>query len=103
MDVDNELRRAVVHFDTLAGEEADAEVLDALAEHRVRLQGAVGRQARIRRTPELTFRPDEVERRAGRVEQILRELDLGRGAGEGSAGRGGGDGGDGGGDPGGDR
>lgn len=73
--VDGDLRRAVVYFDTLTGEEADDDVLAALTEHRVRLQGAVGRQARIKRTPELVFRPDDVARRAERVEGILRDLD----------------------------
>ena len=44
------------------------------ARERARLQRAIGRQARIRRTPELSFRPDEVISQAARVEQILRDL-----------------------------
>jgi len=72
--VDGDLRRAVVYFDTLTGEDADAEALEALTEHRKRLQGAVGRQARIKRTPELRFEPDDVERRAERIEGVLRDI-----------------------------
>ena len=72
--VDRELEKAVVYFDTLAGPEDDAEVVGALDEHRVRIQAAVGRQARLRRTPHLVFRPDEVTRGAERIDDILAQL-----------------------------
>ena len=75
VDVDPDLRRAVVYVDSPRGADADAEVLEGLTEHRVRLQAAVARQARIKRTPELAFRPDDVERGAARVEDIIRRLD----------------------------
>lgn len=74
VSVEPDLRHAVVYFDTLTGAEADADVLVALRDHRVRLQGAIARQARLKRTPELSFRPDEVERGAERLEGLLREL-----------------------------
>jgi len=73
--VDPDLRHAVVYVDTPEGGERDEEVLTALGEQRVRLQAAVGRQARIKRTPQLEFRADEVERGAARVEDVLRHLD----------------------------
>ena len=72
--VEPDLRRATVFFDTYAGAEADEAVLEALGEHRVRLQAAIARQSRLKRTPELRFEPDEVERGAERLEGILREL-----------------------------
>jgi ribosome-binding factor A len=72
IDVDNDLNRALVYFDSLAGEPGDAEVLEALGEHRRRLQGAIGRQIHARKTPILEFRPDEVIRSAQRIEEILR-------------------------------
>jgi ribosome-binding factor A len=72
VDVDNELNRAVVRYDSLAGEAGDAEILDALGRHRVRLQAAVGRQIRAKKTPVLEFRPDEVIRSAERIDEILR-------------------------------
>jgi ribosome-binding factor A len=72
--VERDLRHAVVYFDSLAGADGDADVLEAFGDHRVRLQAAIARQARMKRTPELTFRPDDVERGADRVEGILRDL-----------------------------
>jgi ribosome-binding factor A len=45
-----------------------------LHEHRIVLQAAIARQARIKRTPMLAFRPDPVERQAARVEEVLRHL-----------------------------
>ncbi len=72
IDVDAELNRAIVYFDTLRGAEADAEVVEALGRHRVRLQAVIGRQSHARKTPVLQFRPDEVIRSAERIEEILR-------------------------------
>jgi ribosome-binding factor A len=72
VDVEPDLRHAVVWYSALDAADDDA-LQAALAEHRPRLQAAVGRQARLKRTPELTFRPDEVLRNAERVEGIIRE------------------------------
>jgi ribosome-binding factor A len=72
--VDADLNTAVVYFDSLAGAEGDDEVLGALGEHRVRLQAAIGRQSRMKKTPRVEFRADNVERDASRVEGILRDL-----------------------------
>ena len=72
--VDPDMRHAKVFYDSLQGEEGDAEVLEALGEVRVALQGAIGRQARMKRTPELEFRPDPAVRTGQRVEQLLREV-----------------------------
>lgn len=78
VEVEPDMRRAVVYVDTLAGAwgdgPADEDVLKALAENRVRLQGAIASQARVKRVPELRFEPDVVGRGAGRVEDILRDL-----------------------------
>jgi ribosome-binding factor A len=74
VDVDNDLNRAIVYFDSLAGEAGDADVLEALGEHRRALQRAIGRQIHARKTPVLEFRPDDVIRSAERIERILREL-----------------------------
>lgn len=73
--VDADLRHAVVYVEQPDGAAEDATVLEALGAHRGRLQGAIGRQARVRRVPELAFRPDEASRSAARVEDILRDLD----------------------------
>jgi len=73
IDVDPEMNRASVFFDSLRGEEGDAEILEALARYRVRLQSAVARQIRSKKTPILHFQPDDVIRSAERIERILRE------------------------------
>ena len=74
VEVEPDLRRAVVWYTALGPDDGDAELVEALADHRARIQGAIGRQARLKRTPELTFRPDAVIRQAERVEQILRDI-----------------------------
>jgi ribosome-binding factor A len=69
VEVEPDLRRAVVWFTSLHdGVEA------ALGEHRVRLQAAIGRQVRLKRTPELVFRRDPAIATGRRVEDILRDL-----------------------------
>ena len=78
IDVDNELNRAVVHFDSLGGEEADAEIVDVLEEHRRRIQASINRQIRAKKTPVLVFRPDDVIRSAERIDDILRADRAGR-------------------------
>lgn len=74
VEVEPDLRRAVVWYTTLDESEAGTDVVEALDDHRPRLQSAIARQARVKRTPELVFRPDTVIRQAERVEQILRDL-----------------------------
>ncbi len=73
VDVDNELNRAVVYFDSLAGEDGDAEILAVLEGHRRRIQSSINRQLRVKKTPVLVFRPDDVIRAAERIENILRD------------------------------
>jgi ribosome-binding factor A len=73
--VDKDLKHAVVFYDSLEGEEGDEQVLAVLGELRVRLQASIGRQARLRNTPELTFKPDPAVRGGARIEDLLRELD----------------------------
>ena len=74
VDCDASLERAIVFYESLGGVDDDEDVLEALAEARPRLRSAVGRQARVKRTPELVFRPDDVVRGARRVEDLLRGL-----------------------------
>jgi len=75
VDVDRELNRAIVYFDSYGGEAADPEVLKAFADRRVRLQAAIGKQVRARKTPVLVFKPDDVIRSAERIDALLRDLD----------------------------
>ena len=73
IDVDQEMNRAIVYFDSLLGEAGDADILAALASHRVRLQSSVGREVRSKKTPILSFKPDETIRAAERIERILHD------------------------------
>ena len=75
VDCESDLRRAVVQYDSLGGAEDDEAVLAALGEMRPRLQKAVARQARLKRTPELRFEPDVVIRSAERVDEVLRRIE----------------------------
>jgi ribosome-binding factor A len=95
VEVNPELTQALVFYSALQGEEADSEIGAAFAELRVRLQGAIARQSRLRRTPELRFLPDPGIRTGWRVEAILAEIgplpgddDLEAGNGFGDAGAG---------------
>lgn len=74
VDIDGDLRQAMVFYDSLQGEEGDEEILEALGEVKWRLKGAIARQARIKRTPELTFAPDAAVRSGSRIEELLAEV-----------------------------
>jgi ribosome-binding factor A len=69
VESDPDVRTARVLFSSLT-EPAE----EALAEHRVRLQAAIGRQARLKRTPFLSFAVDEGVRHGQRIEDVLRDL-----------------------------
>ncbi len=73
VDVDPEMNRAIVYFDSLSGEDGDGVILEAFSDHRIRLQGSIGKQVRAKKTPILSFRPDEVIRSAERIDRILHE------------------------------
>lgn len=73
IDVDNELNRAVVYFDSLAGADGDDHIVEVLDHHRRRLQASINRQIRAKKTPVLEFRPDDVIRAAERIDDILRD------------------------------
>jgi ribosome-binding factor A len=73
VDVDPEMNRGIVHFDSLSGEDGDDPIIAAFTDHRKRLQSAIAKQVRAKKTPILSFRPDDVIRSAERIEKILRE------------------------------
>ena len=64
-----DLRNATVYLSTL-GEEA----AEALEERRSQLQGLVGRQMRIKRTPRLSFVADPAVASGAAVEEALRRI-----------------------------
>jgi ribosome-binding factor A len=73
IETDPEMNRAVVYFDSLVDATGDAQIVEALAEHRKRLQSAIARQIRAKNTPILSFEPDDVIRAAERIDRILRQ------------------------------
>ncbi|MDP1821157.1 MAG: 30S ribosome-binding factor RbfA [Acidimicrobiales bacterium] len=74
VDCEPDLGRATVYYESLGGADDDEDVLAALGDLRHRLQSAIARQARVKRTPELVFRPDDVVRGAARLEEVLRDI-----------------------------
>ncbi len=69
VDTSPDLRTATVYLSSLSEEAADA-----LAERRPQLQGAVGRQTRMKRTPLLTFSADPAVIEGTRVEEALARI-----------------------------
>ena len=74
VEVEADLRHALVYYDSLDGEEGDDVALEALAESRIRLKSAIGRQTRLKRVPELAFKPDPAVREGSKIEAILAEI-----------------------------
>jgi ribosome-binding factor A len=74
VDVDRELERARVYYTTVDGDDDNPDVVAALERFRPRARRAVGQQARIRKTPDLEFTPDDVQRSAERIESIIKQL-----------------------------
>jgi ribosome-binding factor A len=69
VEVDPDLRHARVWLGSLGEETAEA-----LEEQRSRLQAAIARQVRLKRTPLLTFGADPAIASAARIEDIIRGL-----------------------------
>ena len=67
------LSHAVVGFSSLSRGDPEG-VAVALGEHRIRFQAAIGRQLRLRGTPQLSFVPDPAIASGSRVEELLRNL-----------------------------
>jgi ribosome-binding factor A len=76
VDVDGSLEHADVFYSALQAEEDGRleQVAEALEDQRWKVQQVVNREVRARKTPQITFRPDEVLTSALRVEEILRDL-----------------------------
>ena len=78
VDVDSEMNRGIVFYDSMQGAEGDEQILEALTDHRKRLQSVIADQVRARRTPVLQFRPDDAIRAAQRIEEVLRQDEIRR-------------------------
>jgi ribosome-binding factor A len=69
VQADPDLRQATVLFASL-----DDQAAEAVEEVRVKLQAAVGRQVRLKRTPRLSFAADPAVASGQRIEDIIREI-----------------------------
>ena len=78
VDVDSEMNRGIVFYDSMQGAEGDEQILEALNEYRKRLQSVIADQVRARRTPVLQFRPDDAIRAAQRIDEVLRQDEIRR-------------------------
>jgi ribosome-binding factor A len=69
VDTSADMRHATVYLSSLSDDAGDA-----LVERRTQLQRAVGRQVRMKRTPQLEFAVDPAVVAGGRVEDALRRI-----------------------------
>ena len=75
VDVAGDLKSAVVFISILGNAEQQKRGLQLLNEHRIRIQGLVGRSVVLKYTPTLKFVFDDSIVRGNRVLQIIEELE----------------------------
>lgn len=71
--VSPDISHATVFYSVLAGTDEE-EAQEGLQSAAGRIQGIVGTETRMKRTPRLHFEPDPVVDQAGRIEAALREV-----------------------------
>jgi ribosome-binding factor A len=80
IDVGGDLKSAVVFISILGNPDQQKRALQKLEEHRIRLQGLVGKAVILKYTPTLKFVVDDSIVRGNRVLQIIEELEQGSAA-----------------------
>jgi len=75
VEVDTELTLAKVFVSSL-DDDADEVVAILAADHRGAIRKAIGLEARLRRTPDLIFTADASVAIGGRIEEVLREIQI---------------------------
>ena len=75
VDVAGDVRSAVVYISILGNPEQQKRGFQLLTEHRIRIQGMIGRSIILKYTPTLKFIVDDSIARGNRVLQILDELE----------------------------
>jgi ribosome-binding factor A len=73
VDTSPDLRHAHVYVSVLGDEHARNESLEGLRSSHGYLQGRVGTELRLKRTPQLEFRYDDSAERGLRINELLRE------------------------------
>ena len=71
--VSPDLAQATVFYSVLSGEDLEG-AHEGLQSAAGRIQGAIGAQTRMKRTPRLRFEPDPVVENVGRIEAALKDL-----------------------------
>jgi ribosome-binding factor A len=74
VNTSSDLRHALVHVSVLGDDAERQAALEGLASAHGILQREIGRQLRLKRTPELRFALDETALRAARLEALIEEL-----------------------------
>jgi ribosome-binding factor A len=74
IDVDPDFRHGVVYYSALFAGCDPADVREAFDENRVRFQGEIARQIRLKRTPQLAFRPDPAISEGVKMDSIIANL-----------------------------
>jgi len=77
VDVAGDVKSAVVYISILGNPEQQKRGFQLLTEHRIRIQGMIGRSVVLKYTPTLKFVFDDSIVRGNRVLQILDELEKG--------------------------
>ncbi len=74
-EIDSDLNRCDVFISTFENDpDADEEILEILGEQRIRLQTAIARQAKLRKTPEVVVQFDPSVRAGAKIDAILAGL-----------------------------
>jgi ribosome-binding factor A len=74
VDVTPDLRRAVVSYTVLGDEKELRATVAGLRSATPHLRQAIGRQVRLKVTPELEFRVDETIARSTRIDEIIERI-----------------------------
>jgi ribosome-binding factor A len=74
VEVSADLRQATVYYSVFGPGDAHGYTADALRSAVPHLKTVLGRQVRMKYTPDLVFREDPAVKRGERVEEIIRQL-----------------------------
>jgi len=74
VEVSTDLKLARVHVSVFGSDDEQSKSFEILEAHRKAIRGALASRLHTRHTPDLEFRLDHTAERAGRIEELLREV-----------------------------
>jgi len=74
VEVSTDLKLARVHVSVFGSDEEQMKTLEILESHRKAIRSSLASRLHTRHTPDLEFRLDHTAERAGRIEELLREV-----------------------------